>query len=376
MQFTVRKINDNDIRTQLKTIGFDASYADKALEKYKFETLKIFALTSPQANILKQTALSLGCDCATNKHCIDCRTEKSDCVLAGSISQLKKVAQKLKGQPFSLPKLAQAIEEALQTKKFKKPKIMGILNLTEDSFSDGGKYLDEKIAICRAMSMLEEGADIIDIGAESTRPGFNTIKDETQIKRILPVIKAIKLSGATVSIDTRSSVVAQEALNCGADIINDISGLSFDTKIAKLAAEAKIPLVLTHSSPRTMEDIVDDTYFAFLKKMEIAREAGVKDENMILDIGIGFEKTKEENFTLLKRISEFRSLNKPLLVGVSRKSMFKDIEVQPVLRDEVSSMIGFFMFVNGVEILRVHNVKLHCQALKLSYELFCNLFEN
>lgn len=376
MQFTVRKINDKDIKTQLKTIGFDASYAETAIEKYKFETLKIFALTSVQANILKQTALSVGCDCATNKHCIDCRAEKSDCILAGSISQLKKVAQKLKSQPFSLARLSEAIEDAIKSKKFKKPKIMGILNITEDSFSDGGQYLDEKIAICRAMSMLEEGADIIDIGAESTRPGFNTIKDETQIKRILPVVKALKLSGATVSIDTRSSIVALEALNCGADMINDISGLSFDPKIAKIAAEANVPLVLTHSSPRKMEDIVDDTYFSFLKKMEIAREAGVKDENIILDIGIGFEKTKEENFILLKRISEFQSLQKPLLVGVSRKSMFKDIEVEPVLRDEVSSMIGFFMFMNGVEILRVHNVKLHNQALKLSCELFCNLFEN
>jgi len=376
MQFIIRKINDKNLHRQLETIGFDVSYAHKAAQKFDFLTLKIFSLSSAQANILKQTALSLGTDCATHKHCIDGKIDESDCLLTGSISQLEKIAKKLKVQPFSLSKLAEKIEEEIKPKKFKKPKIMGILNLTEDSFSDGGKYLDQNKAICHAESMIEEGADIIDIGAESTRPDFDTISDETQLSRVLPVIRAIKLSGATVSIDTRSSKVALEAIKAGADIINDVSGMSFDPQIAKIAADADVPIVLTHSQARKLPDIVDDAYFSFLQKIQKAHEAGIKDENIILDVGIGFEKTKEENFALIKRIGEFQSLKKPIMAGVSRKSMFKDIEVNPQMRDEISSMLGFYAFSQGVEILRVHDVKLHKQALKLSFELFGDLFEN
>ena len=225
--FILKEIATNDMETELERIGFDKTYTSRGTLKFEYKNIKIYSLTPPQANILKQTALSVGADCATHRDVITSKTEKSDCILGGSISQLKKIAQKLENQPFGLKNLGENIRAFAEYKKTSvATKVVGILNLTPDSFSDGGEFLDYDKAKEHFQYMVESGADIIDIGAESTRPYSTPVSAEAQIGRILPILKYAKESKITVpvSIDTRSAEVARKCIESGAVIINDVSG--------------------------------------------------------------------------------------------------------------------------------------------------------
>ena len=231
--FLVKELITNDIERELSQIGFDESYARIGSEKFRYKNIKIYNLTPEQANIIKQTALSVGADCGTHREVIRGKIDKSDAILGGSFSQLKKIVQKLKHQPFSLKFLAEKIEENLISQR-RKTKLVGILNVTPDSFSDGGKYNDELSAQKHLMEMIQDGADLIDIGAESTRPYSEAVSSEEQIIRLTPILKFIQKENIQVpiSVDTRSSDVAVFALDNGASIINDVSGFDYDKKLA------------------------------------------------------------------------------------------------------------------------------------------------
>lgn len=191
--FTLKTIDNTNILKELENIGFDKSYSKIAQNKYKYLNIKIFDLSLPQANILKQTALSYGSDCAIHKDVLINNIDKTDCILTGSISQLKKISKSLENQQFSLNILSKKIEEIiLQQEKTPKTKLAGILNVTTNSFSDGGKYLEKEDAIKHLVDMIKEGADIIDIGAESTKPFSEAIDAETQLNRILPILDFVK----------------------------------------------------------------------------------------------------------------------------------------------------------------------------------------
>jgi len=215
----------------------------------------------------------------------------------------------------------------------KKTIVMGILNVTPDSFSDGGLFFDDVAkAVARVEQMIEEGVDIIDIGGESTRPGSASISPEEELKRIIPIIGAVRKrlgDKIMLSIDTYKSSVAREALQEGADMINSLGGFTFDNKLAEVVAEFDCPIVIYHiqGEPRTMQagsivykDVIDDIAVFFQKQIDFGLSRGMKREQFILDPGIGFGKTLENNLEIIKRLHEFQKLDLPILIGVSRKS--------------------------------------------------------
>ena len=370
--FIIKELVNSDIQTELKRIGFDEVYCSKASDKFRYKNLKIFNLTPEQANILKQTALTVGADCGTHREVIRGKIEHSDVILGGSYSQLKKITEKLKFQPFSLKKLGEYINNTLNYQPSKQTKLVGILNITPDSFSDGGKYIEPIDAQNHLIEMIEDGAYIIDIGAESTRPGANEIEPTEQIKRLKPILNFIQKENikTPISIDTRSSIVADFVLNNGATIINDVSGFDYDSKLAEVVSKYNAGVIIQHSlgTPQNMqnnpkyEDVVEEVYLTLKNKIEYAENLGIK--NIIADIGIGFGKTKADNYELLKRIEEFYSLNHPIMVGVSRKSLLGIKDDNNELKDALTLAISYPLLQKGVDYLRVHNVKLHKRLIE------------
>ncbi|MFA6455339.1 MAG: dihydropteroate synthase [Bacteroidota bacterium] len=249
--------------------------------------------------------------------------------------------------------------------------VMGILNVTPDSFSDGGKYLSVEAAVARGLEMVEQGADIIDIGGESTRPKgvygeTHTVTADEELRRILPVIDDIrKRSDIIISVDTTKSVVAEQAVKSGASIINDISGLKFDPKIASVAAQYTAALIVMHiqGTPETMQlnpqygDVVHEVFAELQASVEQARKAGV--QNIIIDPGIGFGKNLEHNLMLLKHLGEFRKLDLPVLIGTSRKGFIGTILNNAPVDDrfEGTAATVAAAIMNGANIIRVHDVK-------------------
>ena len=252
--------------------------------------------------------------------------------------------------------------------------VMGILNVTPDSFSDGGLFKDTGDACVYAEKMVENGADIIDIGGESTRPGSDPISLQEELDRVMPVLERVISLKTKVSIDTTKAEVAHEALKLGAGIINDISGLQFDETIAHYVAEYDADLILMHMKgvPKTMQVIlspgviVQEIYHFFQRQTQIAINAGVKKENIILDPGIGFGKRLEDNIAILKNLDTFLELKYPLLIGASRKSMIGDISGATIANRLPGSLtIVCIAAIRGVLFVRVHDVAETVQALKV-----------
>lgn len=363
-EFYIKTLVANDIEAELEKIGFDIAYRAKASDKFRYKTFKIFDLTLPQANILKQTALSFGADCGVHRDVLTNNIEKTDVILGGSFSQLKKIADKLKHQPFSMKILAELIENQLVIKK-QGTKLVGILNLTPDSFSNDG-IMTSKEATERLYQLIEDGADMIDIGAESTRPGFESIDEEEQVRRLSLIMNEVKKISFPISVDTRSSKVAQFALENGVKIINDISGFEYDSKMADTIAKYGAGVVIQHSTGDTnnilnFPDVVDSVYEFLCNKSRYAIEKGIK--NIILDVGIGFGKAKRDNLILLNRIKEFKSIGLPIMVGISRKSFLGVNENNNEVKDSLTLALNYPLILAGVDYIRVHNVKLHRQLL-------------
>lgn len=384
MTFLLKEISENYIQSSIQEVGFDSLYAPKVTNKYVFRLFKIFGLTPQQASVLKQTALSCGSDCAVHREVLTCRIEKSDVVLGGSVSQLEQIAAKLRGQPFSLSKLADDLICHLELKlspielrgkvfDWSKTYLMGILNVTPDSFSDGGRYLSPQDALSRAQE-LAKYSDILDVGGESTRPGAPKVEIEEEINRIVPVITSLREQGLglPISVDTRNAKTARAALLAGADIVNDVSGGAWDESMLDVVAEFQAPFVLMHSvgTPDIMQqnlcydNLVDEVYCDLSSKIDNAVRHGVAKDKIIVDIGIGFGKTQEHNLELLRRVSEFKSLGCPLLVGVSRKSFITDAKTLEE-KDLATLAINSVLATRGVDILRVHNPQLHQKSLEI-----------
>lgn len=250
--------------------------------------------------------------------------------------------------------------------EFKNVYVMGILNVTPDSFSDGGKYLDKTRAINFGNKMLSNGADIIDIGGESSRPGAKTIDAATEIERVIPVLEGIldKNPGAILSVDTTKNEVAELALNAGAKIINDISGGTFEPDILETVAKYKAAYVIMHmkGKPADMQDnpgyenVIEEIYDFLYKQIRKAKSAGI--QNIFVDPGIGFGKRVEDNFNIIKRLDDFKSLSYPILLGVSRKSFLgKFLDLKIDARDIPTSITEAFAVHRGARIIRTHNVR-------------------
>ena len=373
-KFILKSIEQEFVKEELSQIGFDESYINKAKGKYEYRNIKIFSLSPAQANIIKQTALSCGADCATHREVITGRIEKSDIILGGSVSELKKIAEKLSSQPFSLPELGESILKELQYKKDNKTKLVGILNITPDSFSDGGLYFEPKNAAEHLIQLIEDGADMVDIGAESTRPYSEEVLPKDQIQRLKPIIEFIQKEKIQIpiSVDTRSSEVADYVLNNGISVINDVSGFDYDKNMPEVIAQYNAGVIIQHSkgTPQDMQDspiyenVIDEIYLALKEKIDFAGSKGIK--NIIIDPGIGFGKTRENNLEILDRITEFYSLDYPIMVGLSRKSLLGVNNSNNELKDSLSGALSYPLIKKGVDYLRVHNVKLHKNIIQLA----------
>jgi dihydropteroate synthase len=382
----MKEINQSFAKESIQEVGFDPSYISKIIGKYQFKLLKIFDLTPQQASILKQSALSVGADCAVHREVITCKVEKTDIVLGGSYDQIKKIAAKLKQQPFSLSKLADCLLENLEKQlepiiirdkvlDWSKTYLMGILNVTPDSFSDGGEYLALDDAIYKARELALH-SDILDIGGESTRPNSQKVDIDEEIKRVCPVIMSIRENGIDIpiSIDTRNAKTAKQAILAGADIVNDVSGGSWDAQMLDVVAEYDVPFVLMHSikTPEDMQQnpqydrLVDEIYLDLAQKIENATAKGVAKNKIIIDIGVSFGKNLEHNLELLKRVAEFKSFGCPLLVGVSRKSFMSEIvQLDFDEKDTATLALNSYLASQGVNVLRVHNPNLHKKSLMI-----------
>ena len=263
---------------------------------------------------------------------------------------------------------------------FKKiPNIMGILNLTPDSFSDGGKFNAKKKGIDHALGMLQSGADIIDIGGESTRPGSNTVNKKLEWNRIKKIIGLIGKQ-IPISLDTRKSEVMEKGIKCGVRIINDVSGLSYDTKTTEVIKKYKIPFILQHSqgTPRNMQNKprykneLLDIYDYFEEKIEFLRSIGIKHNKIIIDPGIGFGKNLKHNMNIISNISIFHSLGFPILVGNSRKRFIKEISEKNDTKNRSGGTVAssIYLMLQGIQVLRIHDVNELLQGLKVFNRLF------
>lgn len=266
--------------------------------------------------------------------------------------------------------------------QFDKPLIMGILNVTPDSFSDGGSYLSVNAALRQVQLMLAQGADIIDIGGESTRPGSVPVDADEQIRRVIPVIKEIRLrigSHIKISIDTTDSTVAKAALNAGATLINDVSAGQDDRSILSVAARYNVPIVLMHKqgAPKTMQDnpyyddVVQEVVSALQERIESAQQAGIKRNRIFIDPGIGFGKRKQDNFDLLAHLDAFVDLGFPVLLGTSRKRFMGTLchvnePSELVTATAVTTALGVMA---GVRIFRVHDVRENRQAADVAWAI-------
>ncbi len=255
--------------------------------------------------------------------------------------------------------------------------IMGVLNITPDSFSDGGLYLDKEKAVEYALDMVRDGADIIDVGGESARPFAKDISVEEELNRVLPVIEAIRKKISTpVSIDTRKSLVAERSLKAGVKIVNDVSGLKNDPDMAPIVAKYNAELIIMHTKGTPQDMQIDPTYKNLIEEiikslresLNIARRAGVDKDKIIIDPGIGFGKRLKHNLEILNRLDEFKGLGQPICVGTSRKSFIGKVLGLPNLEDRLAGTIATCVvaIMKGANILRVHDVKEVAKAARIT----------
>jgi dihydropteroate synthase len=367
---------------ELLRIKVDGYGISEMVPKMRTLCIEFSGLECCQANILKQEMLSLGGDAAVARGTVACSIPGTDCILIGTAKQLSRLCRKLKAQPFALPELAGELESLLagidavpaswQTSRrslsLQRPLIMGILNVTPDSFSDGGRCNSPDRAAEIALQMEADGADIIDIGGESTRPGAAAVSSDEESARIIPVLE--RLAGrlkCAISVDTWKSDVAGTALSAGAEIINDISGFTFDPQMAGLAAASGAGVVLMHTrgTPDKMQqDTAYDNLMAEISTglracLTHAREAGVSDACMVLDPGIGFGKGAAANLELLRRLAELSGFGLPLLTGPSRKSFIGKVLGRENTDERLfgTAAAVALSVSHGASILRVHDVR-------------------
>ena len=365
-----------------KKIGVDPYGIDAMASK----TININILLEDQpckiANIIKQEMLSVGGDAAVARGSVSCSVPVSDILIMGTLKQISALIKKIEKQPFGLNLIARNILEILKNisqneyvlKTFrreihlgKKTQIMGILNVTPDSFSDGGLYCSQQKAVERGLQMVDEGADIIDIGGESTRPGAASVSAAIELKRVLPVIESlVKQVKIPVSIDTTKAKVAKLALASGAEIVNDISALHGDKKMAKTISDEGAAVILMHmrGNPRNMQkgnlvynNLMGEVTDYLEKSSEKALKAGIEKDCLVIDPGIGFGKTPEDNYKIIKNLSQLKELGMPVMIGTSRKSFIgKATGGEPEQRLEGTAATIAAAIMNGCHIVRVHDV--------------------
>ena len=361
--------------------------ASKAIHR----VIKLKGIRPPVANIIKQEMLSFGGEAATAYGSINHSVSATDILILGTLKQLQQLMQKLKQHQFGLLRLAEEMAEALNNydatpkaikigkRMFgfgKRTYIMGVLNITPDSFSDGGKYLKLEQAVEQAKRLWEEGADIIDVGGESTRPGARPISVQEEKKRVLPVIERLTRDNKyLISIDTTKAEVAEAALSSGAQMVNDISGLHFDPRLAKIVAKFKVPLCIMHikGKPRKMQenpvysDLMSEIINYLAEGLEIAKKNGILPEKIMIDPGIGFGKTLDHNLEILRHLQTLKGLGRPIMIGTSRKSFIgKTLGLPVEERGAGTAASVAIAIMNGADFIRVHDVRQMARVAKMT----------
>lgn len=370
--------NDIDIKKYLQAINVDEGGIAILSAKASYYTLYIRDLHVGAANILKQDALSVGADLAVPRGTVIAKTSNVDCILIATARQLQALSKKERAQPFGLKEVAYKFQEILKVKKPLYAEVMGVINANDDSFFSASRFKDGG-AIEAIEKMIEEGADIIDIGGVSSAPNSAYVDKEEELIRVKPILDLIQgkklYDRVKFSIDSYEPSVIKYALDSGFRIVNDITGLA-DAEVSKLCVAYGATAVIMHmqNTPLTMQDnpayehILGDIYSFFEQRVQEAEALGVKD--IVLDVGIGFGKTLEHNLMLIKHQEHFLTLDKPLLVGASRKSMIDKISPsKPQERLGGTLALHLESVKNGASIIRVHDVKEHVQALKVQQAL-------
>ncbi|ELK45621.1 dihydropteroate synthase, partial [Haloferax sp. BAB-2207] len=348
-----------------------------------------------QARVLREELLSVGGDCAVSGH--EFGGELVDVVLTGTLDQFERLTAALEDRPYALAGVAAEIRETLDIEAADAREddergagdasdaghddypwddgtaVMGILNVTPNSFHDGGEFYDIDDAVEQARAMVDAGVDIIDVGGESTRPGAEEVPVDEEIRRVAPVIEAIADLDVLVSVDTRKAAVGAAALDAGADILNDVTGLE-DPEMRFLAAERGAPVIVMHSIDAPVDpsrevdydDVVEDVIDELTELVLLAEKAGIPRRNLIVDPGLGFGKSKAENFELLGRTDEFAALGCPILVGHSHKSMFSLVGEEP--GDNLAATVAGTAIAadRGADIVRVHDVPENVAAVNVA----------
>lgn len=375
-------IENQNMKTEIEKINVHAAGRAIMLAKGEIIPLKMYNVRTPAANIIKQELLAAGGDCVVHGDSITCKVERSDVLLLGTRKHYKILLHKLKFMNyFGLGQVAKALEMYLQGfapytllangQKLEYPgsKIMGIINTTPDSFNAASRKTEVEQVLQTVEQMLREGAAIIDIGGESTRPGATPLEAQEEIKRVVPAITAIKAAygqNVLISIDTYRAKTAAAALKAGADIVNDVSACA-DPEMLPLLLETQAPIVLMHALPLHSNDVVREVAEFLYNKAKELEVAGISREKIIIDIGIGFNKDQQQNISLLKYLKSFQGLGYPVLLGASRKRVVGNALDLPKVQERLAGTLAITAHAQqaGTQIIRVHDVRENAQIVKM-----------
>ncbi len=382
LEHNPRVLNLADRRTISLELGRSAE-GEETVDALVSASVLIERLTADQTTMQTHAATQNGAAVEMSS------TNPRKAVVTGSLNSLHGIATELSSSSGDNAALAETLEFTLaachrrgyalrvRNKTFdlsQRSLVMGILNVTPDSFSDGGRYLDQAAAVERGLVMIGEGADIIDIGGESTKPGAAPVPADEQLRRVLPIVQKLAEKGAVISIDTSCAAVARKVLDAGAAMVNDVTALQGDTDMAALVASKGVPIVLMHmaGTPMTMavhpryDDLMSEIARFLRERVGCAVSAGIDEEQILVDPGIGFGKTAEHNLEIVRRLAELRSLGRPILIGTSRKSFIgKALDVPVGERVFGTAATLALAVAAGASALRVHDVREAVQVVRM-----------
>ncbi len=379
------------LTTELYEIGVSSEEIERLVSRSESLTVKLENISLPSAHMLKEEIILSGGYATYPENHGDRMLHSTVLFLVGNSGIYQEALKKLEGKSSELKAICQETNgtfEKFQCNRFhlhsprfkwdihKRTLVMGIMNITPDSFSDGGKFMDPQMAIDKSLEMKEEGADIIDVGAESSRPGSDPVSSQEELRRLLPVIRPLlKLGHIPISVDTYKAEVARIMLAEGVDIINDISSFTFDQNMPEVLAQHDVPVIIMHTPgpPKTMQQntkyrsLISDILLFLRQAIERGKKVGMEESRFIVDPGIGFGKTGEQNLEIISLLSTFRSLGCPLMIGVSRKAFIgKILDLPPDERIEGTAAAVVFSIMNGANIIRVHDVKAMTRVAKMA----------
>jgi dihydropteroate synthase len=376
-----------DLKRHLNEIDVPDEEIEKISDSFLYCTLKLESVDTRAANLLKSSIEALGGGIAMRKEARDYTVRETDVMITGSRRTLELLSLKLKGEPFGLEAIGAEIAACLASGNrtmswadrvldfTRKTYVMGILNATPDSFYPSSRSPTMKEAMAAVSKMIGAGADIIDVGGESSRPGSDSIPLEEEVRRVIPVVEAIReQSDIMISVDTRKKEVAERALDAGADIINDISALKGDAELARLVARRRVPIVLMHmrGTPKTMQkspsykNTISEILRELAPSIAFAIGAGISPEMIIVDPGIGFGKRTQDNLAIIRELASLKRLSFPILIGLSRKGFLGEILDRPVENRLIGTITANTLAViNGANIIRVHDVGDAVEMIKI-----------